>query len=106
MDITKIREERSKEDGDWDEWPYPTVDITSRITGELKDKILKLTGDSEGEVTLVETEVSGGYSEYTQEDEHSIRVLIGKRQVWCAPYEMSGDRAMARFLAWVGGVQT
>jgi hypothetical protein len=101
-DITKIKEVTTKDDGDWEEWPYPTVEITSKITGELREKILNLTAHQfDGDITLVEEKVSSGYSEYTQEDEHSIRVLIGDRQVWTEAYESSQESAMAKFLRWV-----
>jgi hypothetical protein len=66
-DITKVSELRSKDEGNWDDWPYPTITITSRITGDLRSRILARLRLPDGEVILEESEVSGGYSEFTQE---------------------------------------
>lgn len=54
------------------EWPYPNKYRTYRITGELADRVLAKAG-TDGEVTILETEISGGYSEYTQGDRQLFR---------------------------------
>ena len=99
-DIQKIRETRTKEDGDWGEWPYPTLEIESVVSGELRARILTKLGKETdgGEVRLIETNVSAGYSEYTQEDECSAEVRIGSETVWKAEYEHSIGAAMTSFL--------
>lgn len=99
-DIQKVKETRTKDAGDWGEWPFPTLEIESVITGELRSRILAKLGrsDETAEMLLIETNVSSGYSEYTQEDECSIRVRIGEDTAWQADYEHSTDAAMARFL--------
>lgn len=100
-DIEKIRETREKEGyGDWDEWPYPTVTVESRVTGDLRARILQVLehADDQAEVRLIETYVSGGYSEYTQEDECEIEVKIGDSSAWKDEYNYSTESAMAKFL--------
>jgi hypothetical protein len=99
-DIRKVMESRSKEDGDWDDWPYPTVTIESVVSGELRARILTVLGyaDDGREVRLIESQVSGGYSEYTQEDECSIEVRIGAEVAWKNMF-YSEESAMAAFLA-------
>lgn len=102
-DITKISELRTKDGGDWDKWPYPTVTITSAITGELRKRILaKLEiADNPGtEVTIEESEVSGGYSEYTQENDCSIRVMVDGTEHWQRGDMYGTDGAMAAFMKW------
>jgi transcriptional regulator with XRE-family HTH domain len=52
-----------------DEWPYPTSYTKSMITGELADRIRERMGvDASAPVFITEKCVSGGYSEYTQDD--------------------------------------
>lgn len=86
--------------GDPDEWPYPTITIESEVTGELRDKILAKTG-RDGTVTLLETEVSGGWSEYTPETDYNIEVLVDGSSVWQDTYNGSPGTAMGAFLKWV-----
>ena len=103
-DITKIKETRYKDDGDWEEWPYPTFEITSRVTGELRDKILKLTNreiNDTSEVTIVESDISSGWSEWTQEDDYGLAVYVGTVKVREWTYQFSERDAMAKFLTWV-----
>lgn len=101
-DISKISEVRSVEDGEpWDEWPYPTITITSLISGELRSRVLMKIGADDGRITIVETEVSGGYSEYTQETDYGIELFHNDNSVWKAEYTSGGDTAMAAFLRWV-----
>lgn len=103
-DIKKIREERTKdEDGDWDEWPYPTITITSSISGDLRAAILRKLNMAEGNVIIEESEVSGGYSEYTQETDYGIRVMVDGQERWkSSGIEWSAENAMAAFLKWTG----
>lgn len=101
-DITKIMESHVKGEGDFEVWPYPTVIITSRITGKLREKILTLTGTiAEKEVLLEETTISVGYSEYTADYEYEIRVLVDGNEVWSHDMAYSPETAMAAFLRWV-----
>jgi len=68
------------EDGrDADDWPYPTSYTKSIITGELADRIRERLGvDSSAPVFITETVESGGYSEYTQENDYSHTVQVGE----------------------------
>lgn len=103
-DITKIREERSKDDGDWEEWPYPTVTITSRVTGSLRTAILAKLGVADGDVTIEESEVSGGWSEVTQETDYQIQVLLDGVKKWERDVQWSAESAMAAFMDWCGAI--
>lgn len=103
MDIIKIREERHKEDGgDWDDWPYPTITITSRVTGDLRTAILAKLDKVSGDVLIEESEVSGGWSEFTQETDYSVRVMVDGQERWRNDSEWSAENAMAAFLKWSG----
>lgn len=75
--------ERWNGDGDPDEWPYPTKYSRYRIEGRLAERIRERTG-LDGEVSIVEKIESGGYSEWTQEDEYLFDVWIGTTKVWTA----------------------
>lgn len=51
------------------QWPYPDRYTKSSIEGTLAERIrAKLGADWEAPVFITETEISGGYSEYTQEN--------------------------------------
>lgn len=104
-DIRKVRETRSKDDGDWEEWPYPDFEVESVVSGELRRRILaSLEREEDGcEVRLIESEISGGWSEFTQEDDHSIELRIGEAVVWESKDEASQESAMASFLRRFGG---
>ena len=99
-DIRKVRETLTKDEGDWEEWPYPTVTIESVVSGELRSRIFAVLGraDDGAEVRLVETKVSAGYSEYTQEDECEIEVKIGTETAWKDDYNYSSESAIASFM--------
>ena len=99
-DIRKVRATQEK-DGDWEEWPYPTETIESVISGDLRARILRILErtDDGAEVRLIETNVSGGYSEYTQESECDIEVRIGGDVAWKDEYSFSTESAMTKFLA-------
>ena len=58
------------------EWPYPTEYITYAVAGELAERIQRRFG-TDAPVTIKETRVSGGYSEYTQEIEVTFEVSAG-----------------------------
>ena len=103
-DITKIKVTRFKEDGEWDEWPYPTIEITSRITGELRDKILKRIGREPSdttEITIVESNISSGWSEFTQDNDYGIELFVGAEWIRICDYETSVESAMSQFFTWV-----
>jgi hypothetical protein len=99
-DISKVREIWAK-DGDWEEWPYPTVTIESVISGELRSRVLRVLEleDTGQEVVLVENKVSGGYSEYTQENDFGIEVKVAGVRQWHEDWASSQESAMAGFLA-------
>lgn len=108
-DITKIREwidtdEQEPEHG-W-EWPHPPICVESRVTGDLRDRILRKIGrdtDDAVEVRIIELEIEGGYSEYTVEHDFDIEVWLHEgrqsQKVWDST-AWSYDRAMADFIKW------
>ena len=103
-DITRIKVTQFKEDGDWDEWPYPTIETTSRITGKLKNKILKRIGREPSDTTeiiIVESNISSGWSEFTQDNDYAIEVFVGTECIRICDYETSVESAMGQFFAWV-----
>lgn len=71
--------EDAPEDGrDADEWPYPTRYYKSLITGDLADLIRKRLGvEPHVPVMLTEKVESGGYSEYTQENDYEHTLTVG-----------------------------
>lgn len=99
-DIRKVRATQEK-DGDWEEWPYPTETIESVVSGDLRARILRILerADDGTEVRLIETNVSGGYSEYTRETECDIEVRIGGDVAWKYEDSLSNESAMTKFLA-------
>jgi hypothetical protein len=108
-DITKVREwtdtdgHEADEYGNYD-WPYPTEVVESRVTGDLRDKILARTDCDEGEVLIIERVVSGGYSESTQENDYEFDVTIDGVTVWTSS-QWSDEKNLAAFITWADGAQ-
>lgn len=62
---------------DPDEWPYPTKHVLSLAQGELAERIRRALKVTTGAPVYVEEEViSGGYSEFTQEEDHYLTVRV------------------------------
>ena len=80
-----------------DEWPYPTSHNLSEIRGELAERIRRAFGAEDGEqVTIQENIVSGGYSEYTIENDYEYTVRCGEH-VWSS----NSYSGIWRLLAWL-----
>ena len=64
------------------EWPYPNSYTKSLITGDLAGKIRERLGlESHVPVMITEKVVSGGYSEYTQENDYYHTITAGNETV-------------------------
>lgn len=105
-DIVKIHEwtdtdgHTPNEDGGYD-WPYPTEVIESEVVGDLREKVLTRTDRFDGDVRIVERVVSGGYSEYTQENDYEFEVVVDGVQVWDSSGYWGPESNLADFLAWL-----
>ena len=65
-----------------DDWPYPNRYSKSLITGDLADLIRKRLGQPDhAPVMLTEKVESGGYSEYTQENDYHHTITVGPETV-------------------------
>ena len=102
-DITKVREwidsgEPEPEGGY--EWPHPPKFIESNVTGELRSLILKQIGqeDDGRPVRIIESEVEGGYSEYTVETDYGVEVWV---RAWHTEFGYSPDSARRSFMQWI-----
>lgn len=114
-DITKIRE---WEDVDGHElydpadpdsgyrWPGPDQCIESRISGALRQQILRNLGrapDDTCDIRLVERTIEGGYSEFTVEHDYEIEVWVQEgrqaQRVWSND-SIFNRSTMAAFLDW------
>nr|WP_296763756.1 hypothetical protein [Rhodococcus sp. (in: high G+C Gram-positive bacteria)] len=78
FDVISEWEDEDENDG---EWPYPTEYVKSVISGELADQVRKKIGKDKNDflppVYITEINVSGGYSEYTQENDYSFIIECG-----------------------------
>jgi hypothetical protein len=94
--------EDAPEDGSTaEEWPYPTRYSKSLITGELADRIRERLGQNAGKppVFITEQVVSGGYSEYTQENDYYHTINVGSETVEIGPeWHGNGIRALTDWL--------
>lgn len=89
------------EDGrDADDWPYPNHYIKSLITGELADRIRARLGQpDETPVFITETHISGGYSEYTQENDYEHTINCGAEVVeLAAGWDSNGLNKLIKWL--------
>lgn len=87
-----------------EEWPYPTRHIKSLITGDLADKIRERLGVEHHVPVIIEEEViSGGYSEYTQENDYYHTITVGEHTV-----ELSGagwDNGLTKLINWLDATE-
>lgn len=68
-------EDPDENDGNW---PYPTEHITYIAGAGMAEDIRRRAGlDGDVMVVIKEDVISGGYSEYTQENEYPFEVLAG-----------------------------
>lgn len=93
--------------GDW-VWPPPPEFVESRIEGRLREDILNRLArpiDDACEVRIIESEIEGGYSEYTVEVEYGIEVWIHEgrqsQKVWENDYAYSSENSLASLLKWI-----
>jgi hypothetical protein len=84
-----------------DEWPYPTTYTKSLITGQLAQDIrVKLMKPDEMPVFIIEEQISGGYSEYTQETDYShVLEVNGERINLGDSYDY--DNGLNSLLKWL-----
>lgn len=82
-------------------WPYPTEYILSEVTGQLRQEVIdKIGAEIDSLVTIREEVVSGGYSEYTQENDYSFELIVNYDTVWSSE-RYSGESNLAAFLKWL-----
>ena len=90
------------DEGEW-EWPYPNQYKKSLIEGTLADLIRAKFG-VDAPVYITETEISGGWSEYTQETDFEFTVECGDES-----HEFSDilgyDNGLKGLLEWLGGAK-
>ena len=94
MTATKIVEwEDAPEPGRTaDDWPYPTTHKKFLIGGDLAARVCKRLGADEGTPVFITEKVeSGGYSEFTQEDETKFIVECGVHTMWFDEYRPRVD---------------
>ena len=97
-----LLDEWEDEDENDGEWPYPTQYKKSRVEGELAEQVrAKLGVADDAEVIITEEIISGGWSEYTQENEYNLEVEAGG----ASRYLDSGFRwnCLDQLLKWVEG---
>lgn len=94
---TLIWEDRDPDENNG-EWPYPTEYKRYRIEGDLADMVRKRTGLT-GEVTIYEENISGGYSEWTQESDYPFQVEVDGKTV----YQYEGSYSLMSELKWNDG---
>ena len=82
-DLPHATELTSYTDPDYNQgnWPYPTQHITYLAGAGMADDIRKRVGsDSDTPVIIEEEVISGGYSEYTQENDYPFEIRVGNFQ--------------------------
>ena len=109
-DITAIRtwveSDEPEPEGGYD-WPHPPIYVESAISGELRDRILAKLGRSGDDIQLrlVESEIEGGWSEFTVKTDYEIEVWLDRpgsepERVWHRDMDGNAEAAMSAFLKW------
>lgn len=86
-----------------DEWPYPDSFVRSEPSEALAQAVRDRVGASEDAgVTLVTRCVSGGYSEYTQENDYSTIVEVDGDVVFDTGLSyQNSTNGLTELLAWL-----
>lgn len=72
-----------------DDFPYPNQYNEFRVEGDLAERVRARVGaGSTAPVYITETVVSGGYSEWTQENDHYFKVECGLVTKEFEPYNV------------------
>lgn len=112
--LTKVKEwidiegHERDEYGDW-HWPDPPSFIESVAGGNLRADILRRLGRSDDEglrVHLIESEITGGYSEYTVEMDYGVEVWLHEgrqsQRVFESDMHYVEENAFAALMKWIG----
>lgn len=86
-----------------DEWPYPDSYTESTLPDSMvwpvSQKLNVIPGGHT--FTLREREVSGGYSEFTQENYYDFAVLMDGEVIYESPSDDVWDNGLVQFLKWL-----
>lgn len=87
-----------------DDWPYPDHHCEYLIEGNLADLIRERAGKT-GDVIFEELYVSGGWSEWTQENDYSVTIRVGDfKREFSGTAEFGGyDSAIPAIQEWLEG---
>lgn len=92
-----------------DDWPYPTTYKKFLIGGDLAERVCKRLGVDAGTPVFITEQVeSGGYSEWTQEDETRFSIDCGNYTMWFDEYRPRvsyGTSLIGRLDAWLKEVE-
>ncbi len=82
------------------EWPYPTRYVKRAISGQLADEIRARIGAArDAQVFITEAEMSGGWSEWTQETDYAMEIECGDfRKEFCSSWSENNLVALLRWL--------
>lgn len=111
--LTKLREwdDEPNNPDDPDEWPSPPSHIEYRVEGQMRADILARLGREASdrcEVRLIESDIEGGWSEYTVEWDYEIEVWVhegGQAQRVYERSHWSAEDRLPDFIKWIGGEQ-
>lgn len=101
-DISEIAnwEEAVEEGRDPDEWPYPDQFTRSIVDGELAQRVRRIFAAPENEsVSIISKTISGGYSEYTQENDYEFTIECGTNSIEFYPRDY--DSTLNQLLNWL-----
>jgi len=103
-DMTEIASWFGPDENNGD-WPYPTKYKKSLVGGELADRVRHAFGITGGAPVLITEEiVSGGYSEYTQEDYYNFTIeCAGQSQDFEGDLSWNG---LNKLLAWLDNAES
>lgn len=91
------------------DWPYPTIYKKFLIGGDLAERVCSRLGADEGTPVFITEQVeSGGYSEWTQDDETKFVIDCGPYTMWFDEYRPRVEYGMSlvgRLDAWLKEVE-
>lgn len=85
-----------------DRWPYPNRYVRSAPSEHLRLAVIaRVAAPLDAKVTLLTTEISGGWSSWTQETDYETQVEVNGKTVYTTAEDWSTEGNLNRLLAWL-----
>lgn len=100
LEYELVEVSREQDPGE-DEWPYPDVNVVHALPESLVDAVRTRLGKPSADVELRERQISGGYSEYTQETDYEHELVVDGAVVFEHSGGYCSTNGLVALLGWL-----